>query len=108
MAGRIRACVILVLIWVVPAGAQELGNKVLGALGLFAGSQPRSGFYVANRFLNYRANDLIDRNGTHISVGLDLDAVANALGVQVTLRLPWGSTYLNASLAVPAARVSLQ
>jgi len=91
----------------IPAEAQELGNKVLGTLGLLAGSQPGIGVYVANRFLDYRANDLIDRNGHRIPVGLDLDAVANALGVQVTRKLPWGSAYLNASLSVPAARVSL-
>jgi hypothetical protein len=97
-----------VLLCALPAGAQELGNKVLGALGLLAGSQPGSGLYVADRFLYYRANDLVDRNGHRIPVGLDLDAVANAVGVQLTLKLPWGSAYMNASLAVPAARVSLQ
>ena len=92
----------------IPAEAQELGNKVLGTLGLLAGSQPGIGLYVANRFLDYRANDLIDRNGHRIPVGLDLDAVANAIGVQVTHKLPWGSAYLNASLGAPAARISLQ
>ena len=96
------------LFWVAPAGAQELGNKVLGTLGLLAGSQPGSGLYIADRFLYYSANDLIDRNGHRIPVGLDLDAVANAIGVQVTLKLPWRSAYLNASLGVPAARISLQ
>ena len=96
------------LLCALPAGAQELGNKVLGALGLLAGSQPGSGLYVADRFLYYRANDPVDRNGHRIPVGLDLDAVANAVGVQLTLKLPWGSAYMNASLAFPAARVSLQ
>jgi hypothetical protein len=98
----------VVLTWVVPAGAQELGNKILGTLGLLAGSQPASGLYVADRFLRYNANDLIDSNGHRIPVGLDLDAVANAIGIQLTFRLPWRSTYVNVSLGVPAARVSLQ
>jgi hypothetical protein len=96
------------LICAVPAGAQELGNKVLGTLGLLAGSQPGSGLYVGDRFLGYSANDLIDRNGNHIPVGLDLDAVANAIGVQLTFKLPWRSTYMNVSLGVPAARVGIQ
>jgi len=97
-----------VLNWVVPAGAQELGNKVLGTLGLLAGSQPGSGLYVADRVLGYSANDLIDRNGHRIPIGLDLDAVANAIGIQLTFKLPWRSAYLNASLGAPTAGVSLQ
>jgi hypothetical protein len=96
------------LTWAVPTGGQELGNKVLGTLGLLAGSQPPSGLYVADRFLLYSANDLIDRNGHRIPVGLDLDALANAIGIQVTFKLPWRSIYVNASLGVPAARVGIQ
>jgi hypothetical protein len=95
-------------IWAVPAGAQELGNKVLGTLGLLAGSQPDSGFYVADRFLRYSASELIDRNGHRIPVGLDLDAVANGVGVQLTFRLPWHSIYMNVSVGVPTARIGLQ
>ena len=100
--------VIVVLLCAVPAGAQELGNKVLGTLGLLAGSQPGSGLYVADRFLRYSSNELIDRNGHRIPVGLDLDAVANAVGAQVIFPLPWHSIYMNASVGVPAARISLQ
>jgi hypothetical protein len=98
----------VLLIRAAPAGAQELGNKVLGTLGLLAGSQPGRGVYVSDRFLRYSANELIDRSGHRIPVGLDLDAVANAIGVQVTFPLPWHSIYMNASVGVPAARVGLQ
>jgi hypothetical protein len=106
---RTRLTVVIVaLTWAVPTGGQELGNKVLGTLGLLAGSQPNSGLYVADRFLRYSADDLIDRNGHRIPVGLDLDAVANAVGIQLTFKLPWRLTYMNASLGVPAAQVSLQ
>lgn len=100
--------VIVVFIWAAPVGAQELGNKVLGTLGLLAGSQPVSGLYVADRFLRYSSNNLIDRDGHRIPVGLDLDAMANAVGVQVTFPLPWHSIYMNASVGVPAARINLQ
>jgi hypothetical protein len=106
--GTRQTLVLVSLIWASPAGAQELGNKVLGTLGLLAGSQPGSGLYVADRFLRYSANDLFDRNGRRIPIGLDLDAIANAIGVQVTFKLHGNSTYMNASLAVPAARISLQ
>jgi hypothetical protein len=99
--------VIAVLLAAVPAAAQELGNKVLGTLGLLAGAQPGRGIYVANRFLLYSANELVDRNGRPLPVGLDLDAVANAVGAQVTFQLPWHSIYLNASVGIPAAHISL-
>jgi hypothetical protein len=46
--------VTVALIWAAPTGGQELGNKVLGTVGLLAGSQPSSGFYVADRFLGYQ------------------------------------------------------
>jgi hypothetical protein len=97
-----------VLLGAVPAQAQELGNKILGTLGLLAGSQPRPGLYVADRLVLYSANDLIDRNGRRLDVALDLDAAANAVGVQWTFKLPWGSTYMNMSVGVPAAHISLQ
>jgi hypothetical protein len=81
---------------------------VLGTLGLLAGSQPSSGLYAVDRLLSYGSNDLIDRDGHRIPVGIDLDAVANAIGIQVTFKLPQLSTYLNASVGVPAAHVHLQ
>jgi hypothetical protein len=61
--------VMVALIWAAPARAQDLGHKVLGTLGLLAGSQPSSGVYVVNRFLSYRANEVIDRDGRRIPVG---------------------------------------
>ncbi len=100
--------VMVALICAAPAGAQELGHKVLGTLGLLAGSQPSSGLYVVDRFLSYGANAVFDRDGRRIPVGLDLDAVSNAIGVQVTFKLPRPSTYMNASIGIPAARVHLQ
>jgi hypothetical protein len=112
MTGGIAATrltlVTVALIGAAPARAQDLGNKVLGTLGLLAGSQPASGLYVADRFLLYSANHLIDRNGNRIPVGLDLDAVANATGIQVTFQLPGRSIYVNTSIGIPAAHISVQ
>jgi hypothetical protein len=95
------------LMWTPEAGAQDLGHKVLGTLGLLAGSQPGTGLYVADRFLSYGANDIIDRNGHRIPAGVDLDAIANGIGIQVSFKLPGHSIYLNASSGVPAAAVHL-
>ena len=97
----------IALLWTSAAAAQDLGHKVLGSLGLLAGSQPASGIYVVNRLISYGANDLIDRNGNRIPVELDLDALANGTGIQATFRLSGNSIYWNASLGVPAARVHL-
>jgi hypothetical protein len=90
-----------------PMEAQQLGHRVLGTLGLYAGSQPDSGFYVVNQFLSYWSNDIYDRYGHRIPVDLDLDAVANPVGFQVTVKL-CRSLYLNAAVATPASRISLQ
>ncbi len=100
--------VMVALIWAAPAGAQELGHKVLGTLGLLAGSQPSSGLYVLDRFLSYDANEVFDRNGRRIPVGLDLNAVTNVTGLQVTFKLPQLSAYMNASVGFPVAHVHLQ
>lgn len=86
---------------------QNLGHKVLGTLGLEAGSQPEPGIYVADQVAFYSANRLVDRNGHSIPVGLDLDAFANGLGVAGVFHLPWLSTYLNVAIAIPIAHVSL-
>jgi hypothetical protein len=96
------------LLLAAPAPAQQLGNKVLGTLGLLAGSQPDSGLYVVDQFASYGANEVFDRAGNRVPVGLNLDAWANPVGFQLTFKLPWRSMYVNASLAGPIANVSLQ
>jgi hypothetical protein len=90
----------------VPLGAQELGHKTLGTLGLLAGSQPGSGLYVVNNLAFYSASELVDRNGHPIPVGLDLEVLANMIGLQVTFKLSPRS-YMNASLGVPVAHIHL-
>jgi hypothetical protein len=85
----------------------ELGHKVLGTLGLDAGSQPSPGVYFAARTIFYSSNELIDRNGQSLPVGLDLDVFAGAAGGMVTVRLPFMAAYYNASVGVPIASVSL-
>lgn len=100
--------VMAALIWAAPGEAQQLGHKVMGTLGLLAGSQPDSGFYVVDQFLSYGSNDVFDREGHRIPLALDLDAWANPVGIGVVFKLPRSSIYLNASVAAPIASFSLQ
>ncbi|HEY7388051.1 MAG TPA: transporter [Bryobacteraceae bacterium] len=99
---------LMAIIWVAAAKAQQLGHKVLGSAGLFAGSQPDSGLYVIDQFAAYSSDEVFDRTGHRIPVGLDLDAWTSPVGFQMTFKLPWRSMYMNFSAAAPIAQVSLQ
>jgi hypothetical protein len=96
--------VLTALVWVALAEAQQVGHKFLGGLGLLAGSQPDSGFYVINQFLSYGANEVFDGAGHRIPVGLDLDVLGNQVGFQVTFRLA-PSLYMNASASAPVSHL---
>lgn len=48
---------LMALIWAAPAKAQQVGHKVLGSLGLLAGSQPDSGLYVVDQFASFGATE---------------------------------------------------
>lgn len=89
-----------------PARAQQdLGHKILGTLGIDAGVQRDPGLYLADRLVYYHANTVVDRNGAELPVGLDLDAVANALGVGFSLEIPDIHTFVNLAVGVPIASV---
>ncbi|MBZ4420667.1 transporter [Myxococcus sp. RHSTA-1-4] len=89
------------------ASAQELGHKIPGGIGVDAGVQQGPGVYVGDRLLWYSASQLRDRYGELQPVqGFDLDAVANAVGVNLTVQWP-GWPYLGATVAVPLARISV-
>src|SRR5262245_11418669 len=96
------------LLGVAEAGAQDLGHKILGTLGLGAGSQPDSGLYFVDRVVSYRADEIVDRNGHRVPVDVDLAARANGSGSSGPLELPWPSIYVNASIGIPIAHVTLQ
>lgn len=92
-----------------PATAEgDFGHKILGTVGLDAGSQPDSGVYLGNRFIYFAADTLMNRHGQAVPVeGLDMQAFANVFGVAGTLKLEAGP-YLSAAFAVPVASVHLQ
>jgi hypothetical protein len=84
---------------------QNLGHKVLGAVGLEAGVQAPAGIYLSDRALFYSASLLRDRDGGEIPVGLDLNAFGNGLGVAAIFEL--GGLFLTASFALPVAHIQL-
>jgi hypothetical protein len=87
----------------------ELGHKILGAVGLDAGSQAPEGIYAAQRFTRYSADELMNRRGDRVPIqGLRLDGYATALGVAGTYKPAGGSLpYFSAAFAVPVAWVSM-
>jgi hypothetical protein len=106
-----RTSLLLAICWALLApsvsSAQDLGHKVLGTIGLEAGSQPEPGFYAGNRLLFYTSNQLVDRNGQRIPVTIDLSALADGIGISGVIKLPVTSAYLSASIAGPFVRVKL-
>ena len=86
----------------------DLGHKVLGAVGLDAGTQPDEGVYAGDRFFYFSADRLRDRRGGLVPVkGLEIGAYANVVGVSGTLK-PEGAPYLSAAFAVPVAWLSMK
>lgn len=106
LAARVLACAFL-LGGAAAEAQMELGHKTLGTLGLDAGTQPDTGLYVADRFIFYGSGEVFDRNGERIPVDLDIDAFANGVGIAGTYQLTRFATFVNASFAVPIARVRI-
>ncbi|MBI5543098.1 MAG: transporter [Deltaproteobacteria bacterium] len=88
------------------ARAQDLGHKVPGTLGLYAGRVPEPGLYLADQLAFYTATKVRDRSGQLLPVeGFDLDALANGFGLSFTLQA--GATRFTAAVSAPLAHVSL-
>ncbi|WP_162560032.1 SphA family protein [Methylotetracoccus oryzae] len=86
----------------------ELGQRVLGSVGLDAGTQSPEGVYAGDRFFYYSADRLLNRKGEPLPIkGLEIDAYANVIGVSGTIK-PDGWPYLSAAFAVPVAWMSTQ
>ena len=89
---------------------QSLGHKMLGGVGIDAGTQSEPGLYIADRLMWFGADRLIDRNGDVVPVpGLNIDAYGNMLGFGFTTK-PRGArgAYLSFAAGVPLAKVSLR
>lgn len=108
LAFVMRGLCIAVLLHAGLAAAQvsDLGHRVPGAVGLDAGTQPDEGLYVAARVLRFASSQVNDRAGNAIPIaGLDIDALATAVGFSGTLRLH--GVYLDAALSIPFVKLSL-
>jgi hypothetical protein len=86
----------------------DFGHKILGTVGLDAGSQADSGVYLGDRFIYFAADTLMNRQGNPVPIqGLDMKAFANVFGVSGTLKLDAGP-YLTAAFAVPVVALQLK
>jgi hypothetical protein len=89
------------------ARAQDLGHKILGAVGIDAGTQAPPGLYFATRIIRFDAGRLRDRHGDLVPLrGLDVDVVAAAFGAALTLKPP-GAPYLSFAFSIPLADISI-
>ncbi|HEU4994711.1 MAG TPA: transporter [Gemmatimonadaceae bacterium] len=86
---------------------QQLGTKIMGGLGIDAGTQGPPGLYIIDRFLEFRSDKARDRNGNVLPIaGLDILVRGNALGAAYTVALPTGPL-LTFGASLPWARVSV-
>jgi hypothetical protein len=92
-----------------PALAQpDLGHKIMGGIGIRAGFQPDTGVYFADKFIWYRSDRVIDRDGRTIPIeGLDVDAFANAIGLSGVWKPAAHGPYVSATIGLPVARAHL-
>lgn len=109
MARHITSLTVIVLAaWGGAVGAQDLGHKLGGMIGLEAGRVPEPAVYLANRLVVFRADHLTDRRGATLPIDLDLGVVSNAVGGAATFELARLSTFYSVAFAVPVAWVSAE
>ena len=90
----------------VRAQVQDLGHRLPGGAGLDAGTQPEPGLYVGNRVAWFASDEVHDRHGATIPLaGLDIDAVAEIVGVAGTAKVD--GLYLTAAAAAPVVWLAL-
>jgi hypothetical protein len=90
------------------AAQQQLGHKLLGAVGIDAGTQADVGWYISDRFVWYSATTIRDASGRAIPIpGLELDAYGNMIGAQLTIH-PRGAPYLSFAAGIPWSRLSIR
>lgn len=101
----------LLVLGLLPAAAladEGFGQRILGTLGLDAGTQSASGFYYGDRFILFTADRLLGRDGQPLPVrGLDTSAFANIFGMAGTWQFGDGP-YYTAAFAVPVAGMRLR
>ena len=89
---------------------QQLGHKLLGGIGIDAGTQSLPGLYISDRLMWYGAGTVRDRNGDVAPIpGLDIDALGNMLGIGFTTRSRGpGRPLVSFAAGVPLAKLSIR
>ena len=104
---RVLWSLAFLLLLVRSASAQQLGQKLLGGIGIDAGVQAAPGLYLLDRFGHFSSGTVRDRNGNEVPIpGLDIDAYANVVGLSWTTR-PKNAPYLTFAFGVPLAKLSV-
>jgi len=104
---RATVVVLTCLLVAATAGAQDLGHKLPGVIGLDAARIPEPGLYVVDRVVDYSADELRDRAGREIPIDdLQLRGLANGVGVSYTTRFSQ-TVSLTLTAAAPVAHLSL-
>ena len=89
-----------------PVGAQDLGHKLPGLLGLDAAAIPEPGLYLADRVVFYQADEIRDRQGEVIPVAnVQLQVLGNGSGISYTFAPSQGDLVLTLTASVPVARL---
>ena len=92
----------ILLLLTTTAGAQDLGHKLPGLLGLDAARIPEPGLYLVYRLASYEAEELWDRDGHLIPTApFNLLAVANAFGASSTTRVSQSRVFLTTTVGWP-------
>jgi hypothetical protein len=88
-----------------PADAQQLGYKLLGSLGIDAGTQPPPGLAFVDQSIHFGSSQLLDRQGNVVPIdGLRIAAWGSALGVSYTTKTR-AAPFLTFALGVPVASI---
>lgn len=89
------------------ASAQQLGHKLLGGIGIDAGTQAMPGLFIIDRFGYYHSGTLRDQRGREVPIrGLDIDAYGNIFGLSLTLKLR-SEPFLTFAFGVPLAKLNV-
>jgi hypothetical protein len=100
-----RWVILLVALASRPADAQQLGYKLLGSLGIDAGTQPPPGLAFVDQSIRFGSSQLLDRQGNVVPIdGLRIAAWGSALGVSYTTKTR-AAPFLTFALGVPVASI---
>jgi len=107
MVYRLIRFAVLLLLAVHPVSAQQLGQKLLGGIGIDAGTQPMPGLYVIDRFGYFSSGTVRDQRGDEVPIrGLDIDAYGNVFGLSLTVK-PRRGPFLTFGFGAPLAKLSV-